>query len=199
MPLGFFYTMVQKSEKWPKTQIKGVLPLGITRGLEIGLSTKITFGLFLKINLKRIYGWKLCEKNQLRSLYKMPSMLLSCIGFLYKGVHTKLGNCFFLCVRFHNFLFLLTFEQLKPRSWKLAKFFSIAFSPTCCWWFLISVFVQELLTVFTPPPPQKKWAKFDMRACLFLYFWSKFKKSRARFISSQIPLAKETKRKSLGN
>ena len=26
MPLYFFYTMVQKSQKWPKTQIKGVLP-----------------------------------------------------------------------------------------------------------------------------------------------------------------------------
>ena len=25
MPLYFFYTMVQKSQKWPKTQIKGVL------------------------------------------------------------------------------------------------------------------------------------------------------------------------------
>ena len=25
MPLSFFYTMVQKSQKWPKTQIKGVL------------------------------------------------------------------------------------------------------------------------------------------------------------------------------
>ena len=23
MPLDFFYTMVQKSQKWPKTQIKG--------------------------------------------------------------------------------------------------------------------------------------------------------------------------------
>ena len=23
MPLYFFYTMVQKSQKWPKTQIKG--------------------------------------------------------------------------------------------------------------------------------------------------------------------------------
>ena len=23
MPLNFFYTMVQKSQKWPKTQIKG--------------------------------------------------------------------------------------------------------------------------------------------------------------------------------
>ena len=28
MPLYFFYTMVQKSQKWPKTQIKGVLPIG---------------------------------------------------------------------------------------------------------------------------------------------------------------------------
>ena len=26
MPLYFFYIMVQKSQKWPKTQIKGVLP-----------------------------------------------------------------------------------------------------------------------------------------------------------------------------
>ena len=26
MPLYFVYTMVQKSQKWPKTQIKGVLP-----------------------------------------------------------------------------------------------------------------------------------------------------------------------------
>ena len=26
MPLYFFYTMVQKSKKWPKTQIKGALP-----------------------------------------------------------------------------------------------------------------------------------------------------------------------------
>ena len=26
MPLNLFYTMVQKSQKWPKTQIKGVLP-----------------------------------------------------------------------------------------------------------------------------------------------------------------------------
>ena len=26
MPLYFFYTMVQQSKKWPKTQIKGVLP-----------------------------------------------------------------------------------------------------------------------------------------------------------------------------
>ena len=25
MPLYFFYTLVQKSQKWPKTQIKGVL------------------------------------------------------------------------------------------------------------------------------------------------------------------------------
>ena len=31
MPLNLFYTMVQKSQKWPKTQIKGVLPQGVQR------------------------------------------------------------------------------------------------------------------------------------------------------------------------
>ena len=34
-----------------------------------------------------------------------------------------------LPVHFHNFLFLLTLEQLKPRPWNLAHFLSIAFSP----------------------------------------------------------------------
>ena len=29
MPLKFFYTMVQKSQKWPKTQIKGGPALNI--------------------------------------------------------------------------------------------------------------------------------------------------------------------------
>ena len=33
------------------------------------------FGLFLKFNLIRIYGWKSCEKIQLRSWYKMPLKL----------------------------------------------------------------------------------------------------------------------------
>ena len=28
MPLNVFYTMVQKRQKWPKSQIKGVLPWG---------------------------------------------------------------------------------------------------------------------------------------------------------------------------
>ena len=39
-------------------------------------------------------------------------------------------------------------------------------------------------------------AKIDMRACFstYLYFKSEFKKSRARFFSSHILLAEETKR-----
>ena len=32
MPLNLFYTMVQKSQKWPKTQIKGGGPALIRRG-----------------------------------------------------------------------------------------------------------------------------------------------------------------------
>ena len=34
MPLNLFYTMVQKSQKWPKTQIKGgpALKAGVTSG-----------------------------------------------------------------------------------------------------------------------------------------------------------------------
>ena len=39
MPLYVFYTMVQKSRKWPKTQIKGVLPWG-ERG---EIATRTTF------------------------------------------------------------------------------------------------------------------------------------------------------------
>ena len=46
---------------------------------------------------------------------------------------TKLyRNWLFLCVRFLNFNFLLTFERLKPWSWNLAHFLSIIFSPIPC-------------------------------------------------------------------
>ena len=54
------------------------------------------------LNLKQICGWKLCEKIQLRSWSKMPSKLLSGIGFLYKVVQ-KIG--LFLSVRFLNLFF----------------------------------------------------------------------------------------------
>ena len=38
MPLNFFYTMVQKSQKWPKTQIKGggsCLKFNLARTIEL--------------------------------------------------------------------------------------------------------------------------------------------------------------------
>ena len=38
----------------------------------------------------------------------------------------------FLCVHFHNFLFLLTFKRLMPWSSKLANFLSVVFSPMAC-------------------------------------------------------------------
>ena len=69
MPLNLFYTMVQKSQKWPKSQIKGgVLPLGITIGLEIGLLTKITFWSLLKVPFKRDILMKTVWKNSVAKL-----------------------------------------------------------------------------------------------------------------------------------
>ena len=56
MPLYLFYTMVQKSQKWPKTQIKGVLPYSVTLP----------------------YNWK---KNQRAMVIKLPVVVLSCIIF----------------------------------------------------------------------------------------------------------------------
>ena len=35
MPLNFFYTMVQKSQKWPKTQIKGGSSLKLLEVLQL--------------------------------------------------------------------------------------------------------------------------------------------------------------------
>ena len=35
MPLNLFYTMVQKSQKWPKTQIKGGPALSHAKGREV--------------------------------------------------------------------------------------------------------------------------------------------------------------------
>ena len=53
MPLYFFYTMVQKSQKWPKTQIKGGGP---------ALSLRRVRSLVL-------VRWVEGEKKKLRSLY----------------------------------------------------------------------------------------------------------------------------------
>ena len=36
MPLNLFYTMVQKSQKWPKTQIKGGPALTCVSGEKMG-------------------------------------------------------------------------------------------------------------------------------------------------------------------
>ena len=56
----------------------------------------------LKFLLKRIFWWKPCEKIQWQSWYKMPSKLLSCIGFLYKVVHKT--------ARFSVFIFTIFFS-----------------------------------------------------------------------------------------
>ena len=46
MPLYLFFTMVQKSQKWPKTQIKGVLPVDPRRSPVTDERTETTFRLY---------------------------------------------------------------------------------------------------------------------------------------------------------
>ena len=76
MPLNLFYTMVQKSQKWPKTQIKGGSCLKAwLLGQKCIFLTKMTYwSLFIKFNLNRIDGWKLCDKTPSKSclLVKSP-------------------------------------------------------------------------------------------------------------------------------
>ena len=60
MPLYFFYTMVQKSQKWPKTQIKGVLKRRVRQpaaGSE-SASNKTTAKLTLVSVPRTLYPWK---------------------------------------------------------------------------------------------------------------------------------------------
>ena len=83
MPLNLFYTMVQKSQKWPKTQIKG--------------------GSCLKIPFKTDLLVKTVWKYSVASWYKMPSKLLGCIGFLYKVVHETGGFSLFIFTIFFSF------------------------------------------------------------------------------------------------
>ena len=61
-------------------------------GLEIGVLTKITYWSLLKVPFKTDLLVKTVSKNSLAKLYKMPSKLHGCVGFLYKVVH-KTG-CF---------------------------------------------------------------------------------------------------------
>ena len=48
------------------------------------------------------------------------------------SVQSCTKNWPFLCVHFHNFLFLLTFKRLMPWFWNLAHFLSAVFSPIPC-------------------------------------------------------------------
>ena len=43
MPLYLFYTMVQKSQKWPKTQIKGGPALGVLSKVRTSRTNERTF------------------------------------------------------------------------------------------------------------------------------------------------------------
>ena len=45
MPLNLFYTMVQKSQKWPKTQIKGGSCLKVSSDTIIGWGATLIFKL----------------------------------------------------------------------------------------------------------------------------------------------------------
>ena len=77
---------------------------------------KRLLGLF---NFKRF--WWNCVANgkiHLRSWYKMPSKLLSCIDFLYKVVHKLVVYLY----SFHNFVFLQLLKgKTKTKKWLLLK------------------------------------------------------------------------------
>ena len=121
----------------------------------------------------------------------MPSKLLGCIGFLYKVVHITGRFSVFIS----HFSFPFNFRTSNALVLKFGTLpLSALFSNTLSAIFVI-LFCSRVIHRFVP----KKWAKIDMRACFStkLYFKSEFKKSRAWFFSSQIPLAEKTKRMSL--
>ena len=163
VPKHYFYENISDKKNRLKIALQvsklGFSPIVmLTVVLEIGLLTKITFCLFLKFLLNRIFWWKPCEKIQRRSWYKMPSKLLGCIGFLYKVVH-KTGR---FSVFISTFSFPFNFPTgnalvLEFGTLPLSGLFSNTFVSD--FWYLISFKSYS-------PFCTEKWAKIDMRACL---------------------------------
>ena len=123
----------------------------------------------------------------------MPTKLLACLGFLYKVVH-KLA------------LSLCSFSQFSfPFGFWTANALVLKFGtlPLSC--LFLQSFVRDFsyIVLFKSYSPfcTEKWVKIDMRACFstYLYFKSEFKKSRARFFSSQMLIAGETKSMSVAS
>ena len=91
MHLYFFYTMVQKSQKWPKTQIKGGGPALRQDPLDLSLWSFPTFLHHGIEKVERHLLWKFHEKIQRKSWWNVPPKLFACIMFLYKVVN-KIGR-----------------------------------------------------------------------------------------------------------
>ena len=72
MPLNVFYTMVQKSQKWPKTQIKGGPALSSGKYFFIAMASSMC-------NLRT---------SLLRTCFKMEKVTLA--GFLHISLHSGL-------------------------------------------------------------------------------------------------------------
>ena len=92
MPLYFFYTMMQKSQKWPKTQFKGgPASCRTPTPLDLSFWTFLTFLHHGIEEVERHLLWKGYKKIRRKSRSNVPPKLLACIRFLYKVVH-KIGR-----------------------------------------------------------------------------------------------------------
>ena len=98
------------------------------------------------------------DGTNLEVVYKMPSKLPGCIGFLYKVVHIKLAVS--LC-SFSHFSFPFNFRTAYALVFKFGTLpLSGLFSNT-----LLAIFWYFILFKSYSPFCTEKWAKIDMRAC----------------------------------
>ena len=87
MPLNIFYSIVQKSRKWPKTQIMWSCLKAGPPPLDLSFWSFFTFLHHGIEEVERHLLWKFHKKIQRKSWSNGPPKLLACLRFLYKVVH----------------------------------------------------------------------------------------------------------------
>ena len=102
MPLYLFYTMVQKSQKWPKTQIKGGSCLKVVRDSFGSNKMCQFFCQNLLFMAQAVRKW-----NNIRgspcSIFQKMGPNIAIFDLLKYGVNGKTGTCLPLGSNFDNF------------------------------------------------------------------------------------------------
>ena len=158
----------------------------IRRGLKLHFWRRWHFGLFIRIDLKRICWWKLRDNIQLQSWWKShPSCFFSCIGFLFKVVQ-KFGPFIKLCSSFLENWFQ---EQIAGKHPNVAQLFiNCVFSKRVLGILKFSLLPGPLFYCLFSKKKKKKTAQFCKLCikCLCPISWERSKNSKIASTDLQI-------------